>query len=281
MSSFTTFYSFATALAAGVACALWVVPLAQFGRRFFVLMTLVAVIFEALALASAGLGVGYLHVAAASLLILHNVLIPSQRGIDVSARREAAEGGGHVGLAAIAQGVLVLAGVAGLAGVVHDAWTYPTVLPGVGGSRPWLVASFLASALLLGGAATSMVLGHWYLVSRKLSFRPLEVLSAWVLVALALRIGAAAGAAWLQREHWRHLIDASGMTSFLTGTGVFVFARVAFGMLGPAVLGVLAWRCVRIQANQSATGILYVLLGFVLIGEILAKYFLVSEQLLL
>ena len=42
-----------------------------------------------------------------------------------------------------------------------------------------------------------------------------------------------------------------------------------------------AWKCVGIRSNQSATGTLYVTLAFVLIGEIIAAYFLTSRGLVI
>jgi hypothetical protein len=72
---------------------------------------------------------------------------------------------------------------------------------------------------------------------------------------------------------------ASGSAGFFLGDGIFILARSVFGLLAPAALAWMTWQCVRIRSNQSATGILYVILAFVLIGEILAKYFLVSEGL--
>ena len=56
---------------------------------------------------------------------------------------------------------------------------------------------------------------------------------------------------------------------------------IVFGFVAPAALVWMTWRCVQIRSNQSATGILYVSLAFVLIGEIIAKYFLVSAHLIL
>ena len=69
--------------------------------------------------------------------------------------------------------------------------------------------------------------------------------------------------------------------NFLVHPGTFLMTRVLFGFVAPLVLLWLAWRCVRIRSNQSATGILYVVVAFVLIGEIIAKYVLVSQRLVL
>jgi hypothetical protein len=40
------------------------------------------------------------------------------------------------------------------------------------------------------------------------------------------------------------------------------------GVLGPLVATVLAWKTVEIRSTQSATGILYIAMMFVLFGEL-------------
>ena len=60
-----------------------------------------------------------------------------------------------------------------------------------------------------------------------------------------------------------------------------VAIQVLFGFAAPLVLLWMTWKCVQIRSNQSATGILYVTVVFVLIGEIIAKYLLVSQRFLI
>lgn len=278
---FRTFFFFATDLAAGIALVLPFIPLAQIGRRFFILMSFTAIVFSALGLGSSGLDTGYLHMALAAILVLYNVIVPPQAGVDRSARRESMEGGSRPALSAFATGLLVLAAGCGGAAVVLDALHYPVDLGFSGPQAPWLAASFLSSAILLGSAATAMVLGHWYLVVRKLSFTPLARVTRILMLALALRIVVACGAAWAQGTRWESMLSSSGWTGFFLGDGIFILARTVFGLLAPAALAWMTWKCVQIRSNQSATGILYVILAFILIGEIIAKYFLLSERLVI
>ena len=58
--------------------------------------------------------------------------------------------------------------------------------------------------------------------------------------------------------------------------GIFFWQRILFGLLGPAVLAYMTWETAKIQATQSATGILYVDFFTVMVGEVLAKYLLVA-----
>lgn len=276
----STFVLFATALAAGVAAVLLVVPLALVGRRFFVLMSLIALVLTLLAIAASGLDIGYLHIVFAGLLILYNVVLPRQSGVDLSARREAAAGGPGKGLSVFSRWVLIAASLCGAAALAADALDYPLAVEISAGEGPWLAAAFLSAALLLGASLTAMVLGHWYLVLRKLSFSPLSRVTLLLIVALSLRAAVAAASIWLQGERWEAL-RAEGSVAFLLNPGIFLLARVVFGFIAPAILAGMAWQCVRIRSNQSATGIFYVNLAFVVIGEIIAKYFLVSEGLLI
>ena len=60
--------------------------------------------------------------------------------------------------------------------------------------------------------------------------------------------------------------------------GIFFWQRILFGLAGPAVLSYLTWETAKIQATQSATGILYVDFFTVIVGEVLAKYVLLSTK---
>ena len=54
--------------------------------------------------------------------------------------------------------------------------------------------------------------------------------------------------------------------------GMFFFQRLILGLVLTLVLSILTYYCVRIRSTQSATGILYVVLVFCLIGEIIGSY---------
>jgi len=137
-----------------------------------------------------------------------------------------------------------------------------------------------SSALLLGFSLISMILGHWYLVSRKLSFQPLKLISGLLCLAVAVRALVIVIAVFEQGEYWGQSFSG-GFTHYLLSGGLFVACRLSLGVILPAILAVLAWRCAKLESNQSATGILYVLVAFVFFGEILSKHFLANEGLVL
>jgi hypothetical protein len=52
--------------------------------------------------------------------------------------------------------------------------------------------------------------------------------------------------------------------------------RVGVGLAFPLAVAFLAWRAARIRGMMSATGLLYIALGAVLAGEVLARGLLFS-----
>jgi hypothetical protein len=50
-----------------------------------------------------------------------------------------------------------------------------------------------------------------------------------------------------------------------------LWLRVGVGLLFPLVLAVLSWRAASIRGMMSATGLLYIAVGAVLAGEVLAR----------
>ena len=115
-------------------------------------------------------------------------------------------------------------------------------------------STLLSSAFLLGWSLITMLLGHWYLISPKLSFRYLitfcRVLTLAVLVRAAIVLAG--------------------------GQGMFFWFRVLWGLVIPLLLALMSLHCARNHSNQSATGILYVLLVGSFIGEITALYLCIT-----
>jgi hypothetical protein len=62
----------------------------------------------------------------------------------------------------------------------------------------------------------------------------------------------------------------------LGGQGIFFWFRLLWGLAIPLALAVMALHCARQRSNQSATGILYVLVVGAFIGEITGSYLSVT-----
>ena len=141
------------------------------------------------------------------------------------------------------------------------------------------VLSFLTSALMLGGACTAMILGHWYLVIPSMEVAYLQSIVKWHIVSMLARVAVVAAAVWFAIATWQ---PDSGVASFrhyiFSVDGIFFWQRALFGLAGPAVLSYLTWQTAKIRSTQSATGILYVDFFTVVVGEVLAKYIVLATH---
>jgi hypothetical protein len=169
---------------------------------------------------------------------------------------------------------------AALAGVVAIVGQGASAAFGSSGlARILTVASFLSSAALLGGACTAMILGHWYLILPSLDVAHLQQMVRFHLGSLVVRVVLVVLVAVLAI---RGILATAGvdLVGYATSiAGVFLWQRVLFGLAGPAALGWLTWETAKIKSTQSATGILYVDLFTVIVGEVLAKYLLMETSL--
>ncbi len=145
-------------------------------------------------------------------------------------------------------------------------------------SRPalgagWLAAGLVLGALLFGGVIWAMNLGHWYLVSKSLPFgllvRATEALAALVLARTVLALVALG---WLARASRGPAADAFADLVDPMRDGFFFGSRVLWGLAAPLVLAPFVVKTARMKSNQAATGLLYVGVVFVLVGELLAAY---------
>jgi hypothetical protein len=129
-------------------------------------------------------------------------------------------------------------------------------------SLAWSIAGALSSAALLGSVSMAMTLGHWYLVVRGMAIDPLKRLTHATLAATILRVLVVAIA-----------LSAGGvMHEVAVRQGIFFWMRAGWGLLGPLLLYPMVWGTVKIRSTMAATGILYVEVVAVVIGEVLGGW---------
>jgi hypothetical protein len=154
-----------------------------------------------------------------------------------------------------------LAGIAGL-GVL----AYQVSPPTWGFPGPML--SLLAGALALGFVTEAMVLGHWYLVSPKLPGKPLEELTFLLLAALLLQAALLVLNAAIPARDVPH---SSAILAGSLGSNPAFWLRISVGLVFPIALAYMAWQSSKERAMMSATGLLYIAVGAVFVGELLAR----------
>ena len=159
------------------------------------------------------------------------------------------------GLAGSGIGLFTLARLAAL--VAPPTWSYAGVLGGM-----------LASAVVLGGSLMAMSWGHWYLTNSGLPKKPLEQMALVVLGALLAQAAFVLVAATVPVREVPLSQAAFGVE---LGENPAFWFRVGVGLVFPLVLVWLAWRAATIRGMMSATGLLYIAVGAVLAGEVLAR----------
>ncbi len=128
-----------------------------------------------------------------------------------------------------------------------------------------LGVQLLALAAATGGVFAAMILGHWYLVTPKLSTGPALLLSrvmlgvvAIQLVLFGLWVGLGIGTSHAPLEP-------------LTGPwALFVWLRLAVSLVFPLVVSWAAVQTVRTRSMESATGLLYINVALIAAGTIAA-----------
>lgn len=142
-----------------------------------------------------------------------------------------------------------------------------------GHGRGFGFLSVATAAGLLGSVMLAMLLGHAYLNIPGLPIvhlRRLGWLFGAFLGARLIAVGLAAGLLLGGKAAGRTgPLDAEAI---LASDLPFLGLRLAMGVLVPGVLAVMVDRTARIRSTQSATGLLYVALVFVLFGELIASY---------
>ncbi len=126
-----------------------------------------------------------------------------------------------------------------------------------------------------GGSMAAIALGHWYLVTPKLSEWPLTLeirmlLAALVVQALLFVVWTTLGGG-VDQQAWEALSGPSALLVWLRGGITILF---------PLVLVFMALRTAQTRSMELATGLLYINLAAVLAGTIGAAALYVSTGLL-
>jgi hypothetical protein len=177
--------------------------------------------------------------------------------------------GDHQKFRARAFAACVLSGLAGLIVSTH------TFSPAPFWSLETLVysAAFFLSALILGTVTVGMLIGHWYLIDTGQSLEPFIRLYKFFLIALVAQT-----IFMLTSPIALYLFGASESASRLerlwTNHSTLLLTRMITGQIAPLILSWMIWRTLLIPQTMAATGLFYIALLSVFVGEILSKQIL-------
>lgn len=165
---------------------------------------------------------------------------------------------------------LVGAGAAALAlGAAAIGWaaTLPDAVP--------LLVQLVLLAAASGGSLAALTLGHWYLVTPRLSVGPLvaqtRLLAALVGLQLAVFVV------------WASFGGGPGQSAFEAISGpqaLYGWLRLVVTLVFPLVLVVMAHQTARTRSMESATGLLYIAVAAIFAGTIGAAALYVTGGLL-
>jgi hypothetical protein len=138
------------------------------------------------------------------------------------------------------------------------------------GDGPLGAAALLVQLSVLfaatGGVFAAMILGHWYLVTPKLPEAPLILLARILVGVVALQV--VLFIAWVAVGAGP--ADTAPFSALTGEWAFFVWMRLIVGLVFPLVVSWLAVQTARTRSMESATGLLYINVGTIAAGTILA-----------
>lgn len=164
---------------------------------------------------------------------------------------------------------LALAGGALALALAAVGWA-PSLVDAV----PLGVQLFMLSAAS-GGALAALILGHWYLVTPRLSATPLVLETRLLLAAAVLQT--------VLFVTWTTLgggVDQAAFDALTGSSALLVWMRLVVTLVFPLVLIYMALRTAEMRSMESATGLLYINLAAVAAGTIGAAALYVTGGLL-
>ncbi len=159
----------------------------------------------------------------------------------------------------------------GLEGVALAAGALTLLSGALGwGGGPLGAAALLVHFALLfaatGGVFAAMILGHWYLVTPKLPEAPLILLSRVLFVVMAIQV--VLFIAWVAVGAGP--ADPAPFSALTGQWALFVWLRLIVGLIFPLIVSWAAVQTARTRSMESATGLLYINVGSIAAGTILA-----------
>jgi hypothetical protein len=168
----------------------------------------------------------------------------------------------------------VLTGLAGLIFSAHSFYhaslvsvetlVYPTM--------------FFLSSLLLGSVTVGMLIGHWYLIDTGQSLDPFIRIYKFFVVALIIQ-GTSFALSLPTLYFFGSAQSLLGIERLWQYHSALLLTRVITGQIAPLILSWMIWRTLQIPNTMAATGLFYIALLGVFVGEILGRQILALTSL--
>ncbi len=143
--------------------------------------------------------------------------------------------------------------------------------------NPLWILFFCMSMVLLGISNFSMLLGHYYLVVPKLSEEPLIYCLYIFWISFFLKI--ISSLAVIFSFGLPYLAEGTDLGDGYMYNWLFVTMRYLWGYAAPLILSFFTFRLCKLRSIQSATGVLYIVEFFVIVGELISVYLMAKHGL--
>jgi hypothetical protein len=138
--------------------------------------------------------------------------------------------------------------------------------------------SFFLSAFVLGGVTVGMLIGHWYLIDTGQSIDPFVRIFKFFFFSLLCQLGS-----FLILPPLLYLLGSPATVQMLQQLWeqhqVLLWSRLVIGGFAPLILAAMIWRTLKIPHTMAATGLFYIALLGVFVGEILGRQILALTSL--
>jgi hypothetical protein len=138
--------------------------------------------------------------------------------------------------------------------------------------------SFVVSALVLGGVTNGMLLGHWYLIDRNMTLEPFQRVFRFFVVMLAVQGGLLfVNGGLLQLAGAQ--ASAQQLAQLFEAHGSLLTVRLLLSPVAAGGLAWMIWKTLQIPQTMAATGLFYIAILTVLVGEFMSRYILFRTSL--
>lgn len=127
----------------------------------------------------------------------------------------------------------------------------------------------LTSIVFLGSVTYAMIMGHWYLVTPRLSEKPLKVALYFTWVFLLIKL------VWTvvgYQESADYFVNGTMKGGGYAFNWIMLIMRAGWGYVVLGIMSYFAYRLVAMRSIQSATGMLYAMTFFVFVAELISMY---------
>ncbi len=162
--------------------------------------------------------------------------------------------------------------IIGLAGVIITALTLKPASFGFLAVAGYAFSSIFSSAVL-GLASGGMLFGHWYLIDPNLPVDYLRTIvrllgialiaELVVLLVIVAMMGLAGGHA-----------SSEAVATLFGSDSILLAMRLLLGPVASIVLAWMTWQTLKIPQTMAATGLLYIAVMSVLVGELMGRFIL-------